>query len=221
MSPCCAVDPRAGEREAFHREARALGVRARASRSSAGGRTAPGWKRRAASGARTTTSTIFGVRRSTSCTVARSSSFSCARKSASGSPEAGSTSREHAAHDGIALLGRCHRLHDVAEERRVHVAEIAHAAAVRRAASSSTRTSFGFEIAFSGRTGLPASSTAWKYRPSSAKCAGVLAREHRVGLRAGRDEDRAARAARPRRPRPTCRRRCALCTDTSSARAWP
>ena len=45
-----AVDPRAGEREAFHREARAARARARAPRSSAGGRT--GRARNAARGGR-------------------------------------------------------------------------------------------------------------------------------------------------------------------------
>ncbi len=67
-----AVDPGAGERQAFHGQARAVAARAPASRSSAAGRTGPAGSARAAAGARTTTSTIVGVRRSTRTTVARS-----------------------------------------------------------------------------------------------------------------------------------------------------
>ena len=51
-------------------------------RNSAADRTGPGWNLRAAMGACTTTSTIFGVRRSTRCTVARSSRFRRAMKGA-------------------------------------------------------------------------------------------------------------------------------------------
>ena len=66
--------------------------------------------------------------------------------------------------------------------------------------------------------GCPASSTRRKYVPSSVKCVGVLAREHRVGLRAGGDQDRARRQRRRRPARPTCRRRRAAAPRPSSAR---
>ena len=85
---------------------------------------------RAAAGARTTTSTIVGVSRSTRTTVARSSPSSAREERRVARADAGATLRQHARHDRIALLRARHRLHDVAGERRMQVAEEAGRAAV-------------------------------------------------------------------------------------------
>ena len=163
-------------------------ARAAAFRNSAAGRTGPGRKRRAASGARTTTSTIVGVSRSTLCTVARSSSFSCAENIASGSAEAGSTSASTRLTTGIALLRRADRFHDVAEVRRVHVAEIAHAAAV-----VAPREQHAHLVRLGDRFLGPHRVARFVDRLEifavEREVRGVFAREHRIGLRAGRDQD--------------------------------
>ena len=105
------------------------------------------------SGARTTTSTMFGVRRITSCTTARSSSFSCRQQLGRRGLD-GRAPREHARDHRIALLRAAHRLHHVAGERRMQVAEEADRAPVLAAATSARATCCGFAIR-SGFTGLP------------------------------------------------------------------
>ena len=73
-------------------------------------------------GASTTTSTMFGVSRMTSCTTARSSSFSflsSVGRLGRGRQPAGQESRNHR----ITLLRAGHGLHHVAGERRMQIAE--------------------------------------------------------------------------------------------------
>ncbi len=90
----------------------------------------PGSKARAAIGACTTTSTMFGVRRITSCTTARSSRFKRVTR-AVGLGRFGRSAREQPRHHWIALLGAGHGLYDVARVGRMQIAEEADAAAVR------------------------------------------------------------------------------------------
>ena len=116
-------------------------------------------------GACTTTSTMFGVRRITSCTTARSSSFKFAASSSPGVGSRRRTAREQPRHHRIALLRAGHRLHHVAREGRMQIAEEADPAAVLDASTSARETLAGFAIR-SGFTGWPSSSTAWNHLPS-------------------------------------------------------
>ena len=168
-----AVDPRAGERQAFHHEPRAVAHAAPAPRSSAGGRTGPGGSARAAAGARTTTSTMVGVRRSTRSTVARSCAVERREERARRSPATpGATLREHARHDRVALLGaapspspRCRRTTGAGRRR----SSIARPSAQH--VGQHGRALPGLARPRTTLTGLPSSSSTRKYLPSSVKCA--------------------------------------------------
>jgi hypothetical protein len=111
-----------------------------------------------------TTSTMVGVSRSTACTRAVSVAVAASR---SGRGRKSPWSCVHAsrgcvAHDRVALLGAAHRLHHVAEERGMQVAEEADEAASARRCIS-TCADRGLEVAlFRLRPRLPASSIASK-----------------------------------------------------------
>ena len=87
--PRSAIDPRAGERRALPLRGAFRRPRAPATRNSAAGRTAPDGSGAPPRGARTTTSTMVGVSRSTRTSVARSSSSRWARNAESVASDAG------------------------------------------------------------------------------------------------------------------------------------
>ena len=119
-------------------------LRGAASRSSAGGRTGPGWKARAAM--RRAHHHLDDGRRQTArprAPSARSSSFERREAARPARGAARRAAREHAAHHRIALLGARHRLDDVAGEGRMQVAEEADGAAVGHAGSSARATVVG------------------------------------------------------------------------------
>ena len=110
---------------------------------------------------------------------------------------AGATLREHPRHDRVALLGARHRLHHVAEERRMQVAEEARRAAV----GADVGEHGGLRGLARPRCDLDRRAVLVEHAEVLAvemEVRGVLAREHRVGLRAGGDQDRARRQASAR-----------------------
>ncbi len=124
-----AIDPRAGEREPFHREARAFdAARPRfeiLQPIELPGPEAPCGERR--------THDDFDDHRRQSLDLVHGRAQLVVELSEEQRIGLGGSRLdlcEHAAHERIALLRRAHRFHDVAEKRRMHVAEIAHAAAV-------------------------------------------------------------------------------------------
>ena len=133
---------------------------------------------------------MVGVSRCTACT--RRHQFLPAARDQFGAGDRRRLLRgERTRHHGVAALGAAHRLHDIAEEARMQVAEEADEAAVVGAVHQHMRRIGLGEAAHHGdrRAGLV-------HRleiPAVQLDAAVLARQHGVGLGARGDQDRARR----------------------------
>ncbi len=136
---------------------------------------------------------MVGVRRFTAWTVAHSSSR---QRAISAAPDTAVVGRacKRAGDDRIAALGPAHRLHDVAEEARVQIAEEADEPPVRRAVHQHLRH---LRLRIAARRGDRIAVLVERLEILAVeRDPSILARQHRVRLRARGDQDRAGRQPR-------------------------
>ena len=135
---------------------------------------------------------MFGVSRTTSWTVARSSRSSLSTEIAVADCRCGRALRQHPRHHRIALLRAGHRLHHVARERRMQIAEEADRASHPRESTSAPATCRRLGDALRLHR-IAVFVDGLELLAVERNVVRVLARQHRVGLRAGRDQNRARR----------------------------